>query len=217
VIDEVKIHEEGGVFDLAGDPEVGFAGVGITGGMIVDEDESVGVAEDDGFKDIGDVEHGLVKAAVGEFLDANEVQLGIENNKAEGFVIEGAKFVLEVLVNGAGIVKGFGGELFAGDAAAEFEGGGELHGFGGADAFDFCEFTGTGAGDAGEGTESDEEIGGELENVGAFDAGAQENGDKLGIGNAGGTDAKQSFAREFFLGHFFQSRHGKWILPGLWK
>lgn len=102
--------------------------------MIMEEDEAVGGLGDDGTEDIARVGDGLVDGAGADFVGGEVSEACIEKSDEEFFLAEPGELGGEVLMDFFRRVEDGLGEGFPGGAAAEFEGCGELAGFGEAES-----------------------------------------------------------------------------------
>ncbi len=119
VIYESDLHEVCGFDDGAGHFIVCAAGAGVAGGVIVDEDESVGLAVDDWAEDIARVAGGLVDGALGDGDGADVAEPGVCEHHVEA--LGGAEPELRHHRNRDGWwgVDGGGNNGFARDAGGD--------------------------------------------------------------------------------------------------
>ena len=96
----------------------------------------------------------------------------------------------------------------AGEAFAEFEGGEEVEGFGGAEAFLFLDFGGGEAAEGGEAAVVFEEGAADVDGTEAWGAGAEEEGEELGVGEGAGAVAEHFFPGALFAGEVLDARGG---------
>ncbi len=83
VVYESDLHEVCGLDDGAGHFVICTAGAGVAGGVIVDEDEAVGLAVDDWAEDIARVAGGLVDGAFRDGDGADVAESGVCEHDVE--------------------------------------------------------------------------------------------------------------------------------------
>ena len=130
VIEEMDLHQAGGFDEAAGDHFIGAARAGIAGGMVVDQDETMGAAGDHRAQDFPWMGGGFAHGADRDDVGADVAQPGIQHGDDDLLLREMPELGREKLVNALRGVERDIAHLFAGDAGAEFEGGGEFRGFG---------------------------------------------------------------------------------------
>jgi len=183
----------GGFAQTAGDAAVGFARCGIAGGVIVDEDEGVGVVDEYLSQQIARMGDAFVQAAFEGLFAAHDSQLGVNQDDANGFVTEGLHFRSDVLVDSLRAVEYdlCMRRLLCG-AAAKLESSGEQGGFRRPQGFDLSQHRRFEAGEIAEGFVIPQDALADLQGVFTFRAGVDEEGEEFGIGESLRTEAKQS-------------------------
>jgi hypothetical protein len=134
VVDEADLHQPGGFGDAAGEIEVGAARRRVAGGVVVEQDEAVGVVGQGGAEDVARVGGGLGEGADADAFGGEVAEAAVDQRDDEVFAVEVGEFRAEEIVDALGAVEADGLGLFAGGAGAEFEGGGEQAGLGRADS-----------------------------------------------------------------------------------
>jgi hypothetical protein len=195
MVDEAELEETGCFGEAASDVAVGPAGTRIAGRMVVDEDESVGLVEDDGLEDVAGMGHRLVDGAVGKGDEASSTQAGIEESEAEGFVGQMAELGGEGFVNRGGGIEGLQRGTFARHARTELESSGELGGFGEAEPVFFRELGNLEPPQRGEPSVFAQEPFAYIDGALALDADSQKNGEKLGIAECSRSILRHAFTR----------------------
>jgi hypothetical protein len=137
VVEELDADDIGGLADTAGHAEIGIAGGGITGGMVVDKDKAPGGVDEGGAEDIPGMGHSFIDGAVGDLLLADEAEAGIDEQDADGLVRQMSHASPGELIDELGGAERLLDEALPLSAVTDFKGGREQGGFGGAECF-FC-------------------------------------------------------------------------------
>ena len=105
--------------------------------MIVDDDDRVGGIDQRRAEDLARMSDAFVHAAERDFLDAEQVQFGVEQDDAQRFAVQRAHLARRADRRSvAGVSSGCRCEAFAREPRGQAERGGELHRLRRADAFD---------------------------------------------------------------------------------
>lgn len=172
VIDQADLEEFGRFDEVLGDLGVRFARERAAGGVIVSDDEAVGVVIDDGLKNVADVGDGLIGRATGDFNHAFELMLAVEGKHVESFGFLVRHDGCKILVDFGRFVELFLVNRLADSARSELEGGEELAGFRKAKAVFFAEFLDVERSEGGEVTVFSDELLANLDGTCAFRASA---------------------------------------------
>lgn len=206
VVEEFDLQEGGGFFELLGDAAVGLARGGVTGGVVVGEDEGVAEVEDDGAQNFAWVGEGFVDEAASDFFHVDEAEAAVEDEDVEDFLAEVGGERGEKFVNNLGFIEDGAGEIFAGHAGSELERGEELAGFGEAEAVLFGDFFDAESAQVADAAVLLDELAADLDGAVSFGAGAQENGEKFVRGQRAGTESSHFFTRAFIIGEVLDAR-----------
>jgi hypothetical protein len=186
VVEELDLHEGGRGGDAPGEFAVGAAGGGVSGGMVVDEDEPVGPMKNCMMEDIPRMGDGLVDGAVGHGHEAGGSEAGVEEGEAEGFAGKMAHLRRERLVDKRRGVKGSAAGLLAGDAGPEFDGGGQLGGLGETEAVLGGKLGDVEPTEGGKTTVGAQEASADIDGALALHPDPEEDGNELRIAESGG-------------------------------
>ena len=158
-----------------------------------------------------------VEGAGGGVGDLDDLMAGIEEHNAKGFLLEIAD---EGAEDGGGVGGSGDAWLFTGageqQATADFESGLDFGGFGGADAGDFGEGGDVGVGESGQAAEPGEEGLGKIDGVGVAGAGAQDDGEELGVGKVLGAVLGEALTRAFGRIHLLDADPIVRVAVGRW-
>ena len=215
--DDVVLQEEtggvGGFTETAGDAPVGVAGGGVAAGVVVDEDEGVGVVNESLAQQVTGGGGAFVQAAAKDFFRASHGEAGVEQNDANGFVAESLHLRADVGVDALRTVED---DLrvrgFLGGAAAEFEGGGEFGGLGGAEGLDLAQDGRLKAGEFAEGFVIPQDTLADLQGVFSLGAGVDEEGEEFGIRQCLGAEAEQALTRAVVFWDVVDAGHDTFVL-----
>ena len=124
VIQEVDVEEVEGALDAGGLVDVVQARVGVAGGMVVEEDDGVGLALQGVLDDTADVHEGLFFGAHGDAFPADDVLVAVEVEDPALLVVEVLEGREHHAVDGLRVVDAhlFDLRLFPEGAAAQFQG-----------------------------------------------------------------------------------------------
>ena len=207
MVEDVDLQQLPGADEVAGDGEVGLGGGGVAAGVVVDEDERGGVGGDGGAEDLAGVDEGGVEDAGGDALGADEAAAGVEQDDVEFLDLLAAKLVAQMVGDGRGVIKlGAGGADLGGHAAGEGEGGLEGDSLVAADALDLLEILEAGLGEGMEVAVVADELAADVEGGLPAQAGAQEDGDELGVGKSISAEGGEAFARALKVGQILDAR-----------
>jgi len=194
MIEHFDLQQMSGADQVAGDADVGFGGSGVSGGMVVGEDDGVGSGGDGGAEDLAGMDEDLVEEAFGDGLDAEESTAGVQEKDLQAFDRSGKGIVAEQGGDGFGIVEdgGFATE-FLGEAAGECEGGLQGDGLVASDAVS-DELRPRGARDGFEASEALQEVVGDGDCGGSADTGPEEDREEFGGPEGFGAAFCEAFA-----------------------
>jgi len=205
VVEEVDLHFAGRFGEAFGEVEVGSAGGGAAGGVVVRQDEVAGLVDEDGAKDFADGGEGLIGSSAGDVVLADKTGGGIETEDDEFLGGLQGKLGREELVNGFAV-----GELevfaaIAGGPGAEFEGGLNLAGFGEAEPVFLAEFFEIELGQGDDASVFADELAPDFDGAGSAGSGAQEDGKEFLVGEGGGSQGGHFFTRLLIAGKIVDS------------
>lgn len=209
VVEETDVEDFRGIVEAMSEFGICSAWAGIAGGMIVNENESPGVMEEAGAKDIARVSGRFGEGATGDFDRAEVLEAGIDHGEEEFFLGEVSQ------LGGEGLVDALWGierpliHAFSSEAGAKFKGGGELAGFGEAEAGAVLEAAEAGGAEPMEGAEVTEDITADFDGAFAFDPGAKEQGDELRIVEGGRAETGKLFPGALVAGQVANQIHGR--------
>ena len=180
----------------AGNDYVVGAGGGITGGVVVDNDNGGAVLPDGGSEDFRRTGHGGIHVAHVDLPNAHDFVLGVEQDRLQVFLVQEAHLAEEETCDVSGRVDGesFGG-LQVGESTAQGHGCKELAGFGFADAVLRTEFDKVGPCQARQSAEVLEKALGHDDDAFSLDAGSEQYGDKLGVADVVWAEVLKFFSR----------------------
>ena len=209
VVEDLDVEELAGFDEHLGDADVLGAGRGVAAGVVVDDDDGGGQAADRFTEDLADAHDGGVEAAGIDGVDtANEV-LGVEQNDAQVLDFEQGHFEHEDVGDVIGRANlGFGCGRRHVETQAQFEGGLDLGGFGGADAMDLADLSGGGLGDAVKTVEALEQGFGQAQGVFVLGAGTDEDAEQFGRRHGGWADVVQAIGGAEVGGQFSDQHEG---------
>jgi len=195
VVDESDLEELGGFEEFLGEMIVRSAREGAAGGVVMSDDEAVGLIDDDGLENVARVGDGLIGRAAGDFDDALELELAIEGEDVEALGSLGGDEGSEVFVDGEGVAELGFVDCFLHGAGPEFEGGEELAGFGKSEAVFTAELLDIERAKSGEAAVFFDQAVSDLDGAHPFCPGAEEDGEKLCSAEGGGSVAEHALAR----------------------
>ncbi len=206
MVAEVDLKQACGFGEPDRQASISVARCRIAAGMIVDEDEAVGVAEDGGAENFARVGDAFREAAEGDFFDADEVQPRIEENDAQAFLFKLPEFRAEEFVDELRPVHGRADERLAGEPSGKTECGCELNGFGKAEAFDFLQLRDAGAGKVAEAAKSPNQVTTEVDCADAFHPDAKQDGDEFAVAQRVCSVFLELLARTLVFRQFLDAR-----------
>lgn len=146
VVDDVDAEYFAGLSETLGEEYVFGAGLGQSGGVVVNEEDGLGALGDCGPEHFAGVDDGCVEGADRDGANSEDAVLGVEQDGAEVLTVKGSHFMEEHVgdVFGSGEVElGSGVEGFA-EGGDEWEEGADAAGGAGADGGDGGEFVSVG-------------------------------------------------------------------------
>jgi hypothetical protein len=180
VIEDLDFEETPGPDQVTCDADIGLGRGGISAGMIVGEDDGMGIGTDGGTEDLPCVDEDLIEEAFGDCFDTQETASGIEKEHMKTFDTVADGFVTEEGGDSFGMIE-WGGFLahFLDESAGESEGGLETDGFVATDAGN-AEIVEGGARHGFEAAKALKETIGNSDGGGTLHACSEENGQQFG-------------------------------------
>ena len=209
VVEDLDVEEAAGFDDHLGDADVFGAGRGVAAGVVVDDDDGGGEAADRLTEDLADAHDGGVEAAGVDGVDMAGEVLGVEDHDAQLFDFEEGHFEHEDVGDVIGRANlGFGCGRRQIETQAQFEGGLDLGGLGGADAVDLADLGGGGLGNAMKIVEALEQGLGQAQGVFVLGAGTDEDAEQFGGRHGGWADVLQAIGGTKVGGQFSDQHEG---------
>ena len=196
VIEDADVDEGERALQRLGQELVGARRLGGARRMVVRQDHRRGAELERALDDLARIDARLRQRAAEHLLEAQQPALRVEEEDGEDLVLAAAELQLQVLLDlGRRIEERPRRELGGDRAARELEHRRDLGALGRAEALDPLQLLGLGAQQSGEAAEGAEQLLGELQHAGADQAGAQQQGDQLGVGERRRPEGEQLFAR----------------------
>lgn len=135
VVQKADAKQLGGLLDAVRELIIRAAGCGVAAGVVVGQDEAVGIIDDGGPEDVPGVGNGFIDGAGGYFHGFDQAAFGVHQQNKYRFFVFPSHGCRQVVINVFRGIEGETGEFFLNGAAAQFKDGGEGSGFGHAYSF----------------------------------------------------------------------------------
>lgn len=182
MVDEIDLEKVRALLEATGDPIVRSAGCGITARVVVDDGHGKCAVDNGVAENFPRMRDAFIHRAEADFLHADEAELCIQEEDPQRFLSHGHELSTEEIENPLRCVEDRREALTAGEALADFESGRHFEGFGWPDALGVtADFLRRAARELREAAAVAQEVAGDGERVFSGKAGADEDGQQLGI------------------------------------
>ena len=200
MIEKRHLHQGCSGGDPLGQLAICSAGTGVSGGMVVNEEKSVGLMQNDGVKNVARVRNSFVEASIRDGVITGGAETRVEKGQSQGFVIEETHLWRE---DTAGCLRAVQHDLiglFTGNPRTHFEGCGQLGSLGEPEAVFASELRNFQATERGQSAVVAEESLPHFDRALTLHPNAQEDGQQLRIAEGGRPQLGHLLAGAFLVG-----------------
>src|SRR5712671_4354262 len=201
MVEHLNVDQSECAFQGAGEDLVGMARLGDAGGVVMSENHRRGVMLERALHDLARVNARLGQRAVEQLLAGDDAMLRVQKKHHEYLLFAPAECKAQVVAHRPRRRQRIPrGDFLLERAARQFQGRPELRELGAPHTRGFREVRGSGIQQPADRAEAPEQLACEVDRALSLDAGTKQNRKQLGVGERGGAEREQPFARTLLQG-----------------